>query len=151
MTHGFDTTFLVAWEVAVHSDHGASRSLLSALQTAGDDFAIAPQVLAEFVHVVTDGRRFSEPLSTDAAISRAEIWWNSDEVRQVLPNTTSMIEFFAWMRQHRLGRKRILDTLLAATYKAAGISSVLTINAGDFAVFGHFELRMPGSGVNQPE
>jgi len=143
MTHGFDTTFLVAWEVAGHSDHGASRSLLSTLRSAGDDFAIAPQVLAEFVHVVTDDRRFAEPLTTDAALSRAEIWWNSDEVRQVLPNATSMTEFFAWMKQHRLGRKRILDTLLAATYKAAGISSVLTINGGDFAVFGHFDLQVP--------
>jgi predicted nucleic acid-binding protein len=143
VTHGFDTTFLVAAEVVGHSNHAASRSRLSALRSAGDDFAIAPQVLAEFVHVVTDPNRFSSPLSMDAALSRAETWWSSGEVRQVVPNAVTMVEFFAWMREHRLGRKRILDTLLAATYKAAGIASVLTINAGDFAVLGYFQIVEP--------
>lgn len=143
MTHGFDTTFLVAAEVSGHNNHVASRSRLSALRSAGDDFAIAPQVLAEFVHVVTDASRFSSPLSMDAALSRAETWWTSGEVRQVVPDAITMVEFFAWMRQHRLGRKRILDTLLAATYKTAGIASVLTINADDFAVFGHFQIVEP--------
>ena len=143
MTHGFDTTFLVAAEVSGHNNHVASRSRLSALRSAGDDFAIAPQVLAEFVHVVTDAGRFSSPLSMDAALSRAETWWTSGEVRQVVPDAITMVEFFAWMRQYRLGRKRILDTLLAATYKTAGIASVLTINADDFAVFGHFQIVEP--------
>jgi len=143
VTHGFDTTFLVAAEVVGHSDHAAARSRLHALRSAGDDFAIAPQVLAEFVHVVTDPARFSSPLSMDAALSRAESWWSSGEVRQILPNALTMAEFFTWMRQHRLGRKRILDTLLGATYKAAGIASVLTINAGDFSVFGYFEIVEP--------
>jgi predicted nucleic acid-binding protein len=143
VTHGFDTTFLVAAEVAGHSDHLASRSRLSTLRSAGDDFAIAPQVLAEFVHVVTDANRFSAPLSVEAALSRAETWWTSGEVRQVVPDSMTMIGFFDWMRAHRLGRKRILDTLLAATYKAAGIGSVLTINASDFAIFGHFQIVQP--------
>ena len=43
-----DTTFLVAAEVIGHSNHAASRSRLAALRSAGDDFAIAPQVLAEY-------------------------------------------------------------------------------------------------------
>jgi predicted nucleic acid-binding protein len=47
------------------------------------------------------------------------------------------------MRLHRLGRNRILDTLLAATYKTAGIGSVLTTNARDFSVFNAFQLVTP--------
>ena len=143
MTHGFDTSFLVATEVLGHSDHQASRSRLESLRSAGDDFAIAPQVLAEFIHVVTDPGRFSQPLTTDAALSRAELWWTSREIRQVLPTAATLREFFEWMRQHRLGRNRILDTLLAATYKAAGIGSVLTTNARDFSVFNAFQLVTP--------
>jgi hypothetical protein len=42
-----------------------------------------------------------------------------------------------------LGRKRILDTLLAATYWSAGIQSLLTTNAGDFAVLGGFQCISP--------
>lgn len=135
MTHGFDTSFLVAAEVLGHTYHDASRSRLQALRSVGDDFAIAPQVLVEFVHVVTDGNRFSEPLTTDEALSRAEAWWTSGEITQVVPTPATLEEFFKWMRQHRLGRKRILDTGLAATYKVAGIGSVLTTDARDFAVF----------------
>lgn len=32
----------------------------------------------------------------------------------------------------------MLDTLLAGTFRSANVSSVLTLNAGDFAVFGEF-------------
>ena len=143
MTHGFDTSFLVAAEVLGHGDHENSRARLASLRSAGDNFAIAPQVLAEFIHVVTDPKRFSSPLSPEAALSRAEIWWTSGEVKQVLPNPETLREFFAWMRLHKRGRKQILDTLLAATYKAAGIGSVLTTNARDFSVFNQFQIVQP--------
>jgi hypothetical protein len=39
--------------------------------------------------------------------------------------------FFQWMADHQLGRKRLLDTLLAATYSAAGITSIVSTNARD--------------------
>jgi hypothetical protein len=42
--------------------------------TAGDVIAVAPQVLAEFIHVVTDPRRFAQPLDMNAARHVAEQW-----------------------------------------------------------------------------
>jgi hypothetical protein len=42
-----------------------------------------------------------------------------------------------------LGRKRLLDTLLAATYHQAGVQSLLTTNPGDFVVFGVFTCVTP--------
>ena len=59
MIHGVDTGFLVAAEVLEHAQHAAARDTLKRLLTAGDFFAVAPQVLAEFIHVVTDPRRFN--------------------------------------------------------------------------------------------
>ena len=59
MKHGLDTSFLVAVEVACHKDHEVARTAIDSLRQKGDRFAIAPQVLAEFVHIVTDSRRFS--------------------------------------------------------------------------------------------
>lgn len=61
MIHGLHTGFLVAAEVAEHPNDHAARKLLSDFVATGDTFALAPQVLAEFVHIVTDLRRFSEP------------------------------------------------------------------------------------------
>jgi predicted nucleic acid-binding protein len=72
------------------------------------------------------------------AITKSERWWNAAETEQVLPSDVAVAHFHRWMRHHQLGRKRVLDTLLAATYREAGITSLLTLNAGDFAVFGDF-------------
>ena len=60
MIHGIDTGILVAAEVAEHTDHVAARASLARLIAAGDSLALAPQVLAEFIHIVTDSRRFSK-------------------------------------------------------------------------------------------
>jgi predicted nucleic acid-binding protein len=46
--------------------------------------------------------------------------------------------FLEAMAKHQLGRKRVLDTMLAATYRSAGITSLLTLNGDDFTVFGEF-------------
>jgi predicted nucleic acid-binding protein len=59
MMHGLDTGFLVAAEVMEHADHAAARAAIARLVSAGDVIAIAPQVLAEFIHIVMDPRRFT--------------------------------------------------------------------------------------------
>lgn len=100
-------------------------------------------MLAEFVHVVTDPKRFTQPLTMESALERAEIWWESPEVDQVGSDTLSMRTFFVWMRQHRLGRKRILDTMLASTFSEAGVASILTTNSRDFTVLGDFVCVTP--------
>lgn len=144
MDRGLDTTFLVQVEVAGHPGHEEARATLDRMLTAGDRLVLAPQVLAEFVHIVTDPRRFSSPLDVPSAVARAEAWWSAEEVRQVTPDDSAVRLFLSWMTRHRLGRKRLLDTMLAATYRAAGVDSMVSTNARDFAVFGCFELVVPG-------
>ena len=138
MTHGLDTSFLVAAEVLGHADHVTARTLAVSLRTSGDRFALAPQVLAEFVHLVTDAKRFPAPLSLLQALERAQVWWDASDVDRVWPDDSAVSWFFAAMTKHRLGRKRVLDTLLAGTFRSAGLTSLLTLNAADFAAFGEF-------------
>jgi predicted nucleic acid-binding protein len=145
MIHGLDTGFLVAAEVAAHAEHSSARRTLARLVAAGDRIAIAPQVLVEFIHIVTDPRRFAHPLSMDEARNIAEQWWTAAEVDRVFPNDAATRQFLAWLEQFSLGRKRLLDTLLAATYHQAGIQSLLTTNAADFGALGVFDCVMPGS------
>ena len=45
MTHGVDTSFLVATEVTCHSDHAIARSLANSLRQKGEHFALASQPL----------------------------------------------------------------------------------------------------------
>ena len=145
MIHGLDSSFLVAAEVEEHADHAPACATLARLLAVGDSLALAPQVLAEFIHVVTDPRRFLQPLGIVDARRLAEQWWTAREVAQVFPDDAVVRQFLIWVEQHQLGRKRLLDTLLAATYRRAGVSSLLTINARDFAVFGGFACVQPSA------
>jgi predicted nucleic acid-binding protein len=143
MHHGIDTTFLVQAEVTEHPGHEHARTCLGRLLRAGDMLVLAPQVLSEFIHVVTDSRRFSKPLTMGQSIARAELWWEGKEVVHAIPGDESIALFLRWVTEHRLGRKRLLDTMLAATYFAHGVRSMLSTNARDFGVFGCFEVVTP--------
>ena len=149
MIHGLDTGFLVAAEVREYAEHADARATLAQVLSAGDVIAIAPQVLAELIHVVTDPRRFTQPLDMNAARHVAEQWWTSNDVVQTFPDAGAVRQFFTWLQQFSLGRKRLLDTLFAATYWQAGIQSLLTTNQSDFLVFGVFTcIALGGSGTN---
>lgn len=143
MTHGLDPSVVVASELAGHTRHGASRALLERLGQGEGTVALAPQVLAEFVHIVTDPRRCATPLHRPTALERAELIWHATQVTRVFPDAAAASQFLAWMKHHRLGRKRLLDTLLAATYWSAGIRSIVTLNPADFEVFGCFTVLEP--------
>ena len=145
MIHGLDTGFLVAAEMREHPQHAAARATLARLIGEGDLIGIAPQVLAEFIHVVTDPRRFSQPQDIAGARHLAEQWWTARDVAQVFPNDAATRQFLTWHAQHSLGRKRLLDTLLAATYLHAAISSLLTTNPSDFQVLQAFTCLTPRS------
>jgi predicted nucleic acid-binding protein len=140
MTHGIDTDFLVAVEIREHPFHHPADALLHSLLADGHDFAIAPQTLAEFIHIVTDPKRMPQPLTMADAIARAEHWWQAEEVVRVFPEGRAVSDFLGWLSSHRLGRKRLLDTLLAATFQQAGVKRLITNNDRDFKVFGSFEI-----------
>ena len=143
MTHGLDTDFLVAEipaEIRDHPFHQQADALLQSLLAGGHDLAIAPQTLAEFIHIVTDPKRMPQPLTMTEAISRAEHWWQAAEVQRVFPDGNCVMDFLGWLSRYQLGRKRLLDTLLAATFQQAGVSRLISNNDKDFKVFACFEV-----------
>jgi len=143
MDRGLDTTFLVQAEVLEHPDHTAAKTIMDDLLDAGETFVLAPQVLSEFIHIVTDSRRFSRPLSMEQAIARGQLWWDAREVVHAFPGDESTRLYFSWLKEYRLGRKRLLDTYLAATYYCHGVRSILSSNVRDYGVFGCFEVISP--------
>jgi len=82
---GLDTTFLIEAEVIEHPKHESARRLLDEMLENQESLAIAPQVLSEFVHIVTDNRRFSNPLEVAEAVARASAWWRAKEIVQACP------------------------------------------------------------------
>lgn len=67
------------------------------------------------------------------ALERASAWTKSVEVDHVFPGSDAVDLFLRWMGEFSLGRKQLLDTMLAATYVASGIGAILTTDARDFA------------------
>ena len=138
---GLDTTFLVQLEIQEAEGHDAALEVLRGNILGRDrTAALTPQVLGEFVHVVTDARRFERPLSIAQALAKANFWWNAKEIERIFPHERAVGQFLAWMAKYGLGRKRLLDTLLAATCYENGITRIVTSNARDYRVFGVFEV-----------
>jgi predicted nucleic acid-binding protein len=139
---GIDTTFMVAHELAELPLHARAREVARQSGRQGEArFALVPQVLMEFLHVVTDPRRFQKPLAMEEAVARADFWWGAKEIIQVVPGPESFRLCFRWIREHRLGRKRLLDTQLAASLHQAGVHRIITQNRKDFEIFGVFEIE----------
>lgn len=136
-----DTDVLVAWAMAGSPRHNTARQLLEdEVRSRGGSLALTPQVVHEFLHITTDPRRFENPLPMAEALRVAHQLWNAGDVirlnsaPEVLPRTLELME------RLRLGRKRILDTALAATLEAAGVHRLATFNPADFAIFGFLDL-----------
>ena len=140
MTVAIDTDFLVAVEIRDHLFHKSADALLGSLLEQGHKLAVAPQILAKFVHVVTDSKRLKEPLSMEEALARAEHWWQAREVVRIYPEGDAVSTWIEWLREHRVGRKRLLDTMLAASAYTQGISSIVTNNETDFKIFERFKI-----------
>ena len=101
------------------------------------------KVLAEFIHVVTDGRRFSRPLTMDAALSRAEAWWTSTEVMRYFRHLRLWTNSSDGSGGISSAAIESLILCLLRMNKVAGVGSVLTTNARDFTVFNAFQVVAP--------
>jgi predicted nucleic acid-binding protein len=105
--------------------------------------AVTPLVIQEFLHIVTDPKRFASALSMEEALRRAWGIWDSKEVKRVLPSPEVLPRTMELLSAFQLGRKRILDTALAATLEAAGIRRLATFNPRDFRIFDFLEIVTP--------
>ena len=140
---GLDCNILVQIAIA---DHPANTKTLSILQNEvhqGTKLVFPSLVVTEFLHVVTDPRRFDPPLSMEEALDWVQDFLSNPAVQMIESNEASRHHMFQWMRQFNLGRKRILDTHLAAIFHVNGVRRLLTSNPSDFRIFGELEIITP--------
>lgn len=140
---GLDADFYIAYELDTHPKHAFARPTLDGLIDSGETIGVCAQVIAEFLHVVTDANRFTSPLSMTEAVGRARQLFSAREIALLVPDMPTMNLCLEWIDEFQLGRKRILDTMLAATLVVNGISKLATMNDKDYRVFGKFEFISP--------
>jgi toxin-antitoxin system PIN domain toxin len=147
---GLDTNILVQLAIANHPAHRATAAAVQEETRTGGRLVFPPLVITEFLHVVTDKRRFSPPLTMAEAVD----WVNSllqNPMVTVLETTpASVAQALLWLRRFDLGRKRIIDTHLAAILYTGGATRLLTSNPGDFEIFGVFEIVTPAPPTSVP-
>jgi len=140
---GLDCNILIQLAFA---DHPANPKTLAVVQTEtnkGEKLVFPSLVIAEFLHVSTDDRRFAPPLTMTEALDWIEEFLKNPAVSLLEPTRASMDQTLRWMRQFNLGRKRILDTQLAAILHTGGVRRLLTSNPADFKVFCVMETVTP--------
>lgn len=144
MSLALDTNVLIPWLVRSAPGHAEARAFVeSEISRDGGRIAIAPQVCWEFLHVVTDDRRFERPCSPDEAAALVRAVWNARETERLPASAEVVPRVLELIREHRLGRKRILDTALAATLEAAGVHRLATYNTKDYVCFSFLALESP--------
>ncbi len=136
MKIGLDTNVLLQAHLPVLDRHEvARRYLMKHLALPDVTFVVTPLVLHELVHVLTDRRRFDPPVGMSEAISVARGYLGRSNVECLAADEASILLALDLLAQHRLGRKRIADTLFAATLLAHGVHRLVTFNVSDFQVF----------------
>ncbi len=139
---GIDTCFLIDlyWQDSPRNKN--ARALYSKI--ANDEttqLAVYFNCFNEFLHVITDPKRFSNPFSIKEAINVIDFWCDIDRVKVLYPDDTVFKRTITWMNMYNLGRNRINDTQMASCYLSNNITSIITANPKDFEIFQSFELE----------
>jgi predicted nucleic acid-binding protein len=140
---GLDCNVLVQLAIADHPANARTPAAVESETQQGIKLVFPSLVATEFLHVVNDERRFAPPLTMPEALDWIQDFLASSGVSLLEPTQASMERTILWMRQFNLGRKRILDTHLAAILHTNGVSRLLTSNPADFKVFGVLETITP--------
>ncbi len=140
---GLHCNILVQLSMPRHPFHLQTVQSVQREATRGDGFVLLPLVVAEFLHTVTDPKRFNPPRSMPEAVDWMDNFLTNPSVRLEQTPKEALRIGFEWMHRLKLGRKRILDTQLAASLHLAGVGRLITSNPDDFRVFGVFELIVP--------
>ena len=139
---GIDTCFLIDlyWENSPRNKN--ARELFSKIaNNESVKVAVYYNCFNEFLQVITDSKRFENPLSVSEAISVIDYWCDIDRVTVLYPDDTSFKRTLAWMNRYQLGRNRVNDTQMASCYLTSGVSSIITANPKDFEIFESFEIN----------
>lgn len=136
---GLDTTFLIDLYWQDSPRHEKAVSLFNKIsddegEYCNQEILVYYNCFNEFIHVLTDSKRFNNALTMKSALEIAEQWRNLERVRIVYPDENSYVRSLTWLSVYELGRNRLNDTNMAACYAVNGASEIVTANPKDFEI-----------------
>ena len=139
---GIDTCFLIDlyWQNSPRNKN--ARDLYSKLAKDNScQLAIYYNCFNEFLHVITNSRRFENPFTIKEALAVIDFWCDLENVTVLYPSDSSFKRAVTWMSIYSIGRNRINDTQMAACYAPQGVSKIITANPKDFEILECFEVE----------
>jgi predicted nucleic acid-binding protein len=132
MIHLIDTGVLLRLINRADPAHESVRKCLRTLRTAGDQFAVAPQTIAEFWNVSTRpaSARGGYGLSIAATEHHLLVL---ERICDVIPDSPNL--YSTWKQlvvAHAVKGVQVHDARLVAWMKTQAISHIITFNVGDF-------------------
>lgn len=137
---GIDTCFLVDLTMNGSPRHEGALKLFNNWKSTNKQMYIFYNVFLEFQHIVTDPKRFTNPMTMEQAIEQSWFWCDQERVRIIYPDDQSFGRAQLWLNQYGLGRKRLIDTHMASCYANHGVDVFWTANPKDFEIFNVFDL-----------
>src|SRR3954470_10044 len=101
MQRGVDTSFLVELAVTSSPAHEKVQRCFDSVLLEGATLVLTLPILAEFVHVTTDAKRFPKALSMPEALQKAEEYWYAVETRRLHSTDAAGRLFLREMSQYR--------------------------------------------------
>jgi predicted nucleic acid-binding protein len=139
-----DSNVLVTAHAPSVPRHQLAREFLrEQLRISDVTLVVTSLVLQEFVHVVSDPRRFEPVVPMSEALALANGYLGRTNVQCLAVDDSACRLAFQLLERHGLGRNRIADCLLAATLLEQGVHRLATFDVRDFALFAPLRASEP--------
>lgn len=138
---GIDSNFFVDLDEPLSPRHEKVTKMFDEWRMSENDLFIFYHVFLEYLHVITDPKRVKIPLTMKQALDRVDYWQSHSRIKVIYPDEKDFSLCECWLKTYNLGRNRLIDTLIAASYYNNGITEIWTSNPKDFEIFEEFEVK----------
>lgn len=125
-----DTNVLVYSTVAGNPWHEESRRWLSGLISEGVQLCASPQILREYLVVLTRGEVFAQTFTPKEALDVVSTLRSSLDI--LIETKVAFEQLRRLVRRHEVSGAPVHDANVVATMQAHGVSRLATYNQNDF-------------------
>lgn len=101
---------------------------------------ITPQVVHEFLAIITDPRRTHSPLPLTDAIAEISKFIQSPFVSKIYPTSLYFDNFLSLLKKYNISKQDVFDTQLVAVMLSNNVTKLFTYNRSDFEIYREIDL-----------
>ena len=112
-----------------------ARAILDIINKGELRACLSPQVLGEFYAVITNPRKLERALPPQEAVYVVERLLSADAVLKLYPQQNTLKLTLKLVKHYQIKDLDFFDAHIVATMLDNGVTTIYTVNEGDFAVF----------------